>query len=70
MARVAEHITRDVIATKLKEAKEKKKPKKDYIRQELMRENPGIETLTIVRNGSVYNVLDYLMEDLESYGGE
>jgi len=63
-------VTRETIKDLVVDAKNKSKDKKTHIRQELMRTHPGIEALTVRRNGQVYNALDYLMEDVESYGEE
>lgn len=70
MARLEQTITRADVDKHVKQAHKDKKNKKDHVRQELIRENPGIENVTIVRNGSVYNALDYLMEDIDTYGEE
>jgi hypothetical protein len=63
-------ITRDKVSELVKDAKKKNKNRKIHVREELTRQYPGIETITIKRNGSVYNALDYLMEDVEAYAGE
>ena len=63
-------ITRAHIGDLVKDAKKKNKNKQIHIKAELTRQYPGIEAMTIKRNGSVYNALDYLMEDVESYGEE
>jgi len=63
-------ITRDQISGMVKDAKKKNKNKRIHVREELIRQYPNIESATIKRNGSVYNVIDYLMEDIDSYGEE
>lgn len=60
-------LPRDEVEKHVKEAKKQNKNRHQFVREELIKEYPGIETQTIVRNGKVYKVLDYLMDDIDSY---
>jgi len=61
-------IRREDVEALVEDAKVKNKDKKDHVKTELKRQFAGLENLRVVRNGQVYNALDYLMEDIESYG--
>lgn len=37
-------------------------PRRQYVIDKIIEQNPGIEQATIRRNGQVFTVLDYLME--------
>jgi hypothetical protein len=64
-------ITREEIAELVTEAHgqgKSGKSKEDHVKQKLKLKYSGLEGLKVVRNGQVYDALDYLMGDLESYG--
>ncbi len=61
-------IKRNEVDGIVREAHNTGKNKKDHLKNELRRRYPGIEDLRIKRGNTVYNALDYLAEDAESYG--
>ena len=52
----------------VREAQNTGRDKKQHLKSELKRRYPGIENVRIKRGGTVYNALDYLAEDSDSYG--
>jgi hypothetical protein len=61
-------IHREHVKAILDDAKANGKEKKSHLRQELVRLHPGLDEQTIVRNGKVYKAIEYLIDDLGSYG--
>jgi len=61
-------ITRDEVANIVKEARDTGRDKKVHLQAELERRYPGVSNATIRVGGIVCNALDYLVEDVESYG--
>ena len=41
---------------------------RQYVRAELLTNHPELETRTVRRNGKTHLELDYILEDLHSYG--
>ncbi len=66
MARL-EDITRDEVGSLITEARNSGQDEKAYVRAQLTARYPGIESMTIRRGSGVFSVLDYLVEDTESY---
>jgi hypothetical protein len=62
------NLTRDEVALIVDDARQKKRNIRVHVREKLAERYPGIENLKIRRNGRTYRVLDYLEEDLSSYG--
>ena len=63
-----DRVTREEIFAIVEDARSKNKNKKTHVRAELVKRYPDLEGQTIRRNGHTYNVLDYLLDDVESYG--
>ena len=66
MARL-EDITRDEIQTLVNTARNTGQDEGEYVRAQLTARYPGIENQTIRRGPNVFSVLDYLVEDTDSY---
>lgn len=67
MASIIDTITRDEVQRLIAHARNTGQDEKVYVKTQLTARYPGIENSTIRRNGKVYLVLDYLVEDTESY---
>jgi len=67
VAGIVDSITRDEVANLVTAARNSGQDEKVYVKTHLTQRYPGIENATIRRGGSVYSVLDYLVEDTESY---
>ena len=63
-----EHISRQQVYDIVGRAKASKKKKDSFVRQELQKLYPELISATVRVNGVVYNALDYLQQDIDSYG--
>lgn len=61
-------LKRDDIADFIDDSRKKKKNKKNHVRDKVEENFPELVGKTIRRNNRTYNAIDYLLEDLESYG--
>lgn len=62
------NLNRSEVYDLVQEAKQQNKGRKQHVREKLTERYPDLATATVTRNGHVYNVLDYLELDLDSYG--
>ena len=60
-------VTREEVAALVLHAYNTGQDRGAYVRSVLTQRYPGIENQTMRVNGKVYSVLDYLVEDMNSY---
>lgn len=60
-------VTREEIHELVTHAHNNGLDRASYVRSELTTRYPGIENVTVRVNGQVFNALDYLVQDVDSY---